>query len=31
MNLRFEDEVSQDLEPVRSELEDRILEEIFNT
>jgi len=29
MNLRFEDEVAEDLEPVRSELEDKILEEIF--
>ena len=29
MNLRFEDEVAEDLESVRSELEDRILEEIF--
>ena len=29
MNLRFEDEVAEDLEPVRSELEDRILEESF--
>jgi len=30
MNLRFEDEVAEDLNPIEDKLEDRILKEIFD-